>query len=350
VRTRFLQTAALVALCAGAVRPAARAEDTSASVPFDLQCPLCQVVAGAPVVHLTAAVVDSLGLAYADDNEGMLARLDSLYRAGRFGPPGSRGAREAVQLAARLATRNAYSYVADFAIDSSRVYEADEAALVHAFSTFTDPGLYPITRLRRARMGFGWVCLQYDLGRDLDTLATMGGKRVRVRTRDVVAAGEHRRMLSMMLPTGLDDMVEVMVPEHYVCRVEHARIEGPPAPYELFLLHDIRGLLLRKWGTHSPRAIMFWTTPRDRALDASAADALVGVRIYVPELHLRVPFLPDLGFDDLREIDLPQPIVRLDYVRAATHPDWLDGRATGFDGWSGHGPVPPVVRERFPDH
>jgi hypothetical protein len=340
---------ALLALCAAVVWPVARAEDTSATVPLDLECPLCRIE-GVPIVRLTASAVDSLGLAYADANEAMLGRLDSLYRAGHFGDAGSRSARGAVQLAARLSTRNAYSYVADFAVDSTRVYEADEAALVHAFSTFTDPGLYPITRLRRARMGFGWVCLQYDLEHDLDTLVAMGGKRVRVRTRDVVAAGEPRRVLSMMLPTGLDDVVEVMVPKHYVCRVEHRRIEGPPAPYELFLLHDIRGLLLRKWGTHAPRAIMFWTTPRDRALDASEADALVGVRIYVPALHLRVPLLPDVGFDDLREIDLPQPIVRLDYVRAAAHPEWLDGRAAGFDGWSGHGPVPPIVRERFPDH
>ena len=83
--------------------------------------------------------------------------------------------------------------------------------------------------------------------------------------------------------------------------------------------------------------------------DAVPENALIGVRIYVPDLHLRVPFLPDLGFDDLREIDLPQPIVRLSYVRDAIHPEWLEGRSTGFEGWSGHGPVPDMVRERFPD-
>lgn len=347
MRTRRLQTLALGALCAALLWPRAHAEDTSSPVAADTQCPLCHVES--PIVRLTAADVDSVGRAYSDANEAMIARLDSLYRVGRFGTPGSRDARSRVRLAARLATRNAYSYVADFAVDPTRVREADEAALVHAFSSFTDPGLYPITRLRRARMGFGWVCLQYDLAQDLDTLVTMGGKHVRVRIRDTLVNGEMRRMLSMMLPTGLDDDVEVLVPEHYVCRVEHARIEGPPAPYELFLLNEIQGLWLRKWGTHAPRALMFWTTPPDRALDASPDDALVGVRIYVPELHLRVPFLPDLGFDDLREIDLPQPIVRLSFVREHAHPDWLEGRKAGFGGWSGHGPIPPVVRERFPD-
>ena len=347
MRTRRLQTWALAALGALLLWPGARAEDLSAPIPADVQCPLCS--ATAPIVRLTAASVDSVGRAYAAANETMLARLDSLYRAGHFGAPGSRSARSSVLLAARLATRNAYAYVTDFATDSTCVREADEAALVHAFASYADPGLYPITRLRRARMGFGRVCLRYDLSGELDTLATMGGKHVRVRIRDAVADGESQRMLSMMLPTGLDAEVEILVPAHYCCRVERQRIEGPPAPYDLYLLSDIRGLLLRKWGTHRPRALMFWSTPIDRALDATAADALVGVRIYVPELHLRVPLLPDVGFDDLREIDLPQPIVRMAYLRDAAYPDWLEGRASGFGGWSGHGPVPPVVRERFPD-
>jgi hypothetical protein len=193
------------------------------------------------------------------------------------------------------------------------------------------------------------VCLQYDLSGGLDTLATMGGKRVRVRIKEMPTSGGKVRMLSMMLSTGLEDVVEVLLPAHYACRVEHARVPGPPAPYELFVLHDLRGLLLRKWGTHAPQAIMFWTTPRERALDVTPDEALLGVRIYVPELHLRLPLLPDLGFDDLREIDLPQPIVRLSYLRAVGHPDWLEGRSAGFGGWSGFGPVPAVVRERFPD-
>jgi hypothetical protein len=347
VRTRRLQTRALAALCALLVLPGAFAEDLSAPIPADVACLLCS--ATAPIVQLTAASVDSVGQAYAAANEHMLARLDSLYRAGRFGAPGSRAARSSVLLAARLATRNAYSYVTDFAVDSSCVRQADEAALVRAFESFADPGLYPITRLRRARMGFGRVCLRYDLSGELDTLTTMGGKQVRVRIRDADVGGEMQRMLSMMLPTGLDDEVEILVPAHYCCRVERERIEGPPAPYDLFLLSDIRGLVLRKWGTHRPRALMFWSTPLDRALDATPADALVGVRIYVPQLHLRVPLLPDVGFDDLREIDLPQPIVRMAYLRDGAYPDWLDGRSAGFRGWSGHGPVPPVVRERFPD-
>jgi hypothetical protein len=51
----------------------------------------------------------------------------------------------------------------------------------------------------------------------------------------------------------------------------------------------------------------------------------------------------------LREIDLPQPVLRLDYVHAGTHPVWLAARSNGFGGWSGYGPVPAVLRERFPD-
>ncbi len=311
-------------------------------------CPLCRLGPQVRIVRLRACDVDSVGQTLADGNERELARVDSLYRAAHFGTPGSSAARHAAHLLARLATRNAYSYVAAFATDTTCVREADEAALAGAFARFSDPGLYPITRLRRARMGFGHLCLTYDLRHDLDTLVAMGGKRVRVRIRDFQIDGQRRRMLSMLLPTGLDDVVEVLMPEHYSCKLDRIQAAGPPAPYEAIVLHDMNGLLLRKWGVHEPRAILFWTSPCGPEGDVSPEVALTGVRIYMPHLRLKVPFLPDVGFDDLREIDLPQPIVRLSYLRGA-HPEWLVAKPAGFVGWCGHGPVPDELRGQFPD-
>jgi hypothetical protein len=236
-----------------------------------------------------------------------------------------------------------------FATDSSCVYEADEAALVRAFGSFSDPGLYPITRLRRARMGHGAVCLKYALRGDLDTLATLGERHVRVRTRNLEIDGERRRMLSMMLPTGLDDVVEVLMAEHYTCRIEHERHADGPGTLDLYLLHDMEGFLLRKWGTHQPRALMFWTMPQLAGRGTTPDPAMIGVRIYVPQLTLKLPFLPDVGFDDLREIDLPQPILRLEYLHGEAHPDWLQASSGGFQGWTGNGPIPDEIRARFPD-
>jgi hypothetical protein len=365
MRGRFFQTWMFLALGMAAV-PGPRdalAQGVVASVPpppgavrehvawsGGPPCPLCELPAGIRILRLAAADVDSLGNAYAAHNEKRLAAVDSLYHAGRLGEPGSGDARRAAHLMARLATLNAYSYVAAFATDSTCVHEADEGTLARAFASFSDPGLYPITQLRRARMGFGRVCLRYDLAQDLDTLVTMGARRVRVRVREMEIEGRRRRMLSMMLPTGLDDLVEVLVAEHYACAVEHLVDAEAPAPCETYLLHEMRGLWLRKWGTHRPRALMFWVTPPDAAPAMLPESPLVGVRLYVPRLVLRLPFLPDVGFDDLREIDLPQPILRLAYLRRGNHPEWLEpGHGAGFEGWSGHGPVPARLRERFPD-
>ena len=118
-----------------------------------------------PIVQLTAADVFAVGRALSAWNETQIARIDSLYRAGAFGAAGSKPARNDAHLLARLSTLNAYSYIVRFATDSTCVYEASESTLVDAFKSFSDPGLYPITRLRRARMGLGHVCVRYDLRR-----------------------------------------------------------------------------------------------------------------------------------------------------------------------------------------
>jgi hypothetical protein len=360
LRTGKLGRRAAVLLCAAlAVVPGARTSRGGGLPPADASppvavrgtpaCPLCGDL-DVPVVTFTAADADSLARFYSTTNEARLARLDSLWRDGRFGTPSGSEARERAHVLARLVTLNAYSYVARFATDSTCVHETTGPDLEAAFRTYSDPGLYPIVRLRRARMGLGRVCLRYDLRDDLDTQAQMGRKRVRVRVQDGEIDGLRRRVLSMNLPTGLDDVVEVLMTGHYTCAVEHVRRDGPPAPYELYLIRGIEGGWLRKWGTHRPEALMFWVTPCRPEPDAWDVEPLAGVRLYVPRLHLQLPLLPDLDFDDLREVDLPQPILDLDYLRRRRHPAWLHTQSSlGFDGWCGIGPTPDDLRRRFPD-
>jgi hypothetical protein len=154
----------------------------------------------------------------------------------------------------------------------------------------------------------------------------------------------------MQLPIGTDQMVEVLVASHFTCTVQRLQTDGPPAPAVLELLDDMQGFWVRKWGIHRPQALVFWVTPRADSLTALPAVPLVGVRLYVPNLVLSLPFLPDVGFDDLRELDLPQPILALEALRGGQHPAWLHAAAPmGFEGWTCHGPVPAAVRGRFPD-
>ena len=312
-------------------------------------CPLCQPY-GVRLVHLTSVAAEAQGQALSDWNERQISRVDSLYRAGIFGRPGSGEANRGAHLMARLATRNAYEALLQLAADSTTVYEASEATLVRAFTSFSDPSLFPVTRLVRARFGLGRVCLQYDLEGTLDTLVALGEKRMHVQLQDAEIDHKLTRVLCVQLPTGLDDVVEVLIGGHFSCAVQRLESDGPPAPAVLHLLDDMEGFWVRKWGVHRPRALVFWVTPGADSLTTLPVVPLVGVRLYVPNLVLSLPFLPDVGFDDLRELDLPQPILALEALRGRQYPKWLHARQdVGFEGWACHGPVPAAVRRRFPD-
>lgn len=314
-------------------------------------CPLCAEDPGVPVRRLSADDARAIGKAYADSNVARLARLDSLLRAGELGKPGSPLARRQALVLARLLTLNAYSYMVQFSIDRQVVVEADETALGPAFETFSDPGVYPIARLRRARMGLGRMCAHYDLSEKMQTETILSGQKLRVRVDDVRIQGQTQRVLIMDLPTGLFDVVEVWIAPHVSIDVELVRSAGPPSPYDLYVLEHVRGLWVHKWGVHRPEALVFWTTPRDPNRTAVPEEPLVGARIYVPHLKLRLPsILPDIGFEDLREVDLPQPILELAYLREQRYPDWLrPARMRGFRDWTGVGPLMPDLRQRFPN-
>jgi hypothetical protein len=314
-------------------------------------CALCAADPGAPVRVLSLADARAIGTSYSDSNIVRLAFIDSLLRAGQFGPPASSTARRQAHLLARLLTLNAYSYMIHYGTDPNQVWQADEATLKPAFDSFSDPGIVPLARLTRARMGLGHMCAHYDLSEKIRSETIIGDLHLAVRVDDVDIEGVNVRALIMDLPTSLNDVVEVWMTEHVSMDVAHLRADGPPAPYEAFVVDKMRGLWVHKAGLHRPEAFVFWVTPRDPRRTTLPERALVGARIYVPRLRLVLPsFLPDIGFEDLREVDLPQPILSLEYLRAGLAPQWLrPAHRRGFDGWEGVGPLPPAIRVRFPD-
>ena len=420
---------ALVLLVAAAVpvpnpAPAVTAAPAADSSRATETCILDAVKLPVPVVALSPAWLDSTAQAHARFNARQLARIDSLFRAGHYGSPELPEARRRAHLMARLTTTNAYRDLIRLACDSTRVYEANEATLRGFAANYSDAILFSPARLERVRWGLGHVCMHYAVGEKGQGIWIHGGKSLRWRIKDAKVDGQERRLLSIELPTGLDDVVEVMLAPHHDFAVEYERVDGPPAPYEWFLVHDIRGGWLQKWGTHRPTAYMFWVTPlaaarrgqvasspapgagpaaptpaavadsattlrgiatsdsaatRQEGTNGSAADAtaytlaaatdypatdgdrmpatdlpavpLAGVRLYIPHLRLRLPlFIPDINFDDLREIELPMPILDLESLRQHRLPDWIRMDASlGFRDWKGYGPVPPAIRLRFPE-
>ncbi|MFQ5600679.1 MAG: hypothetical protein ACE5G2_08995 [Candidatus Krumholzibacteriia bacterium] len=314
-------------------------------------CALCVEDPGVPIVQLSAADADSLGRLYSRFNQSLVARMDSLFASGQFGPPRDREARRQVHLLTRMLTANSFHYMIGFATDPNHVYEATEETLREAFKKYSDPGLYPIARMKRGRMGLGHICVQYDLSTDVDSTTTVGTQTLRLRVQETDFEGERRRMLIMDLPTILFSVVEVLLAEHFTCRAELIHSNGPPAPYDLYLFHSMEGMYVRKWGTHQPSATMFWATPRDVDRVSLPRIPLVGSCVYVPGVRLELPsFLPDVGFEDLRAVDLPQPILSLSFLQEKRFPRWMRrARVRGFKDWETYGPIPPDLRIRFPD-
>jgi hypothetical protein len=320
--------------------------------PVAESCPLCDESLRVPIVPLGRSDLDDLTDEYARSNEHRLAEIDSMYRSGAFGLSDRDEAGRRAHLLSRLATLNNYRLLAHYACDSTRVYEASESTLADVCARYADPSLVAIASLRRLRLGLGRVCAIYDVSPGVEGETILGGKALAYHTEEAKLAGQKRRVLSLKLPTGTDDVVDVLLAHHYSCAIEHSFLAGPPAPYELFLVYDIQGGWLRKWGTHRPTAFMFWVSPENPYRLALPQEPLVGVRIYIPHLRFRLPsILPDINLDDLREVELPQPIVPISYLIEKRFPQaWLvsdDGY--GFEHWVGHGDVPPAMRERFPD-
>jgi len=310
-------------------------------------CLLCAPTLPVPLVAISPTEIDSLARAFAALNEAQLTRIDSI-----FGSPalGTREARDA-HLLARISTLNCYHLLDHYASDGTRIHVADENVLRDVFREYSDVGLFCIARLKSVRMGLGHVCLHYDLEEKTTGHTGMGGKVMAYRVKDTNIEGRKRRILSLDLPTGSNDVVEVLLAEHHAFEFDVVRSDDPSGPCEAYIVDHIRGGWLHKWGTHRPQAFMFWASSGGTALCAPPQNPKVGVRIYVPHLELELPLLPDIDFDDLREIELPQPILSMPYLRLHHHPAWLlTDSALGFQDWGGHGEVPPVLRQRFPNY
>jgi hypothetical protein len=313
---------------------------------------LCSDDLPVPIVPLSITWLDSLARARACFNARQIAMVDSVLVSGRFGSPGQETAQEQANLLARLSTINAYRDLIRLATDTTVVYEADESTLRELYTRYSDVSLFVATRLVSVRLGLGRACMKYAVDEYTQGESIHGGRTLRWRVADAEVDGQSRRLLHLDLPTATDDVVEVLLASHHSFAVEYKRVPGPPASYEWFLIYNIEGGWLRKWGTHRPTAYMFWVSAIDSAVEFPTnlpPKPLVGVRIYIPGLRLRIPMLPDVNFDDLREIELPMPILATEYIEDHCLPRWLAEAATGFIDWKGYGPVPPDIRLRFPD-
>lgn len=318
--------------------------------PASHRCALCAPDSRLPVRRLSAAdlVIEADGIARRNERE--VARIDEALRRGEYGPPSSNSAVARARREAKARLGTVYELLYGLAAQPDLIKEADEGALQRLFAEFTEPGLFPSARLERLRLGRGRVCARYDLSKGGRGETVIGGAVFPYVVSDVVVDGQARRVLTLTYRSGAVSHFEALLESHYSFDVE--RLEwagaGPSSKRVIYVFSGVDGGWVRRFGLHRPTAFIFWSSPRGEG-GAGGESASSGIRVYIPGLRLDLPVLPDVRFDDLRELNLPSPLLHVSYARGVS-PRWLGiNDHLEFKDWDGTGAMPECVRSRFPD-
>lgn len=318
-----------------------------------LACALCDDAPAFPIVRLREPDLEEIGRALHRRNVKAAAVIDSLYRTGYFGPPGSGRARKEARRGFKIKSANLMDYIADLSSAQERILEIDEAALAKPFfDTFVNPGFYPIRGLQRGRTGLGSFCMEYDLDRIGSGRTIEAPPAFHVSLVDATVMREPMRLLKMRYESGLHRSIDLLFEPRYCGRVERRITTDRGVEIELVLMTDIEGSYVGKWGIHRIAGLAFWRSiPPDGAWDHE--QVRIGSVAYFPGITFRLPFfLPDLGLDDIRDFDLPQPLwERKDLEARMEWPDWMGIDAAGnLPDWTAEGPRPMLLDQLFPDY
>ena len=328
------------------VERAARAEHT-----LDL---LFRNPEGRRVVHLNAAAVDSVGDAMSSRNMHRVAEVDSAYVAGRFGPVGDSRSKADALAAYIYGAETAFDFFLQLALQDSVIYSTSEEDLRLAFTKrFRNPGLYPIVNLVDARAGLGHFALQFEVDDPAKRELMISKDKMKAWTEEIEYLGERFRVVNIDMKTISNDRVHVVYRRFSCGEVRAYDTDEGGVPVRVVALEDLNGQFVRKYGFHRPAAMVLWKTRTEGIAAPPEGARYLGTAVYFPGLKLQLPwFLPDLGFDDLRRFDFPEPILTMDAVRDLRdrNLDWIRVRDDlRFGDWEGQGSVPDFVSTHFPD-
>ncbi len=325
-------------------------------VPADArtQAPLCEFcnldVPPITLQRFTSRMATDVAARISDWNLALIARTDSLLRAGFFGPP---AATEAAGEAARYFKYHALTsmdFISYLSTQRRVAWESDEKEIAPFYYQYANPGVYPVWGLRRVLLGGGAFCMDFDVAPGFDAERMLGTRAVHLRADELKVDGVTGRVWSMEMDIPNDGKAHYLFSERYKGRLRQFVIEDGGRPLKVTLLEDVEGFYVRKWGTHKCGGLVLWRTQLadgDRPGDGDC----IGGAAYFPGLHLRLPGpLPDVDLDDLREFPGFQPLIAADRCNRADFPAWL---AVGSDGafrsWGSEGEIPRIVRDWFPD-
>jgi len=305
------------------------------------------------IVALDEKRVADLCESFARANVRAIARIDSLYRAGLFGGPGSREAAHGARLAFALLSQSAFDYVADLGTRRQSIATANTAALRRPFGEmYLHCGAYPFQSLRQALAGNGRFRMEYDLVEDVREQVEFAiGRPVEVRDETVEADGRETHVLRMPYPTSEHGEIELLFASPYHGCISRFSVVDRGDTLDVILLAGIKGGYVRKHGIHRLAGIAAWKSRFDER-NWDPHRARVGAAAYLPGIHVELPWLlPDMGVEDVREFRVPQPILSREFVRSRRGvPPWLDLTPSGMiAGWEPEGPRPKLIDVYFPD-
>lgn len=308
----------------------------------------------APVVHLDAAAIDSVGTEISDANLALADAIENAYREGHYGPTGEKSSREAAFAAYVYNARTAFDFFLDLVMQDEVIYSTTEEDLRFAFTDrFRNPGLYPIVNLVDARTGLGRFCLRFEVDDPVKREIEVSGEKMKAWTEEIEIDSERVRVVNIDMKTMSNDRVHVVYRKYSCGEVGVFDTEQDGHPVRVVTMENLGGQYVRKWGFHRPEAIALWRTLAGGVDAPPPGQRAVGTVIYFPALKLELPwFLPDLGFDDLRRFDFPEPLLTVDAVKdiRARNLEWIEFKSDmRFANWDGEGDIPEFVKERFPD-
>ncbi len=301
-----------------------------------------------PLARLTPADVESVGSRIHAKNVETLREIDRLYSEGRFGEAGTEEARGEALRRFKGRALNSMDYISRLARVEGKVYTFQEGDIAEAFQhRFANPGVYPFLTLRMGRAGLGGFCLQYDYSEGYRGSYDLFAEKVTLTSEEVRLDDARTLMLKFVYPSGLHSTLELLYESSYCGQVFYREIVDRGDSLELITVESMEGCFVRKAGVHKVSGFAFW-----REIGSKAVGARVGAMAYLPAIHLRLPFfLPDIGLQDLREFDLPQPVWEQSFLRRTDRwPEWLPMRGSGgIANWSAEGPPPEILDTLFPD-
>ncbi len=316
-------------------------------------CVACTPDSSAPAVPLSEAGVDSIGRAMSFRNARAFLRTDSLYRAGVFGDPGTDDARKKALIHFQLRSETGFDYTADLGT-KARLYQVDERSFEVPFGhEYMNSTVYPLKFLERGLAGYGRFCMQYQMPASFDEMCWIGGIQCRMRDESIEVAGG-QVIPALIVSVEMEDVssVDMIYESTYCGRITEGRIVDRGDTLDFCTISDLDGMYVRKFGLHKLGALIAWRSHVEG--DRDPEHPRIGSCAYFPHIKLVLPgFLPSISLDNLRDFDVPQPVLPVEWFQQQGKQDWdwikVDVPDGLFVSWKAWGKRPGVVEERFPN-